>query len=395
MSVAALSRARLFQPGPVALASLFGLETMARAVISVIVPVEALRVLGDARDVSATFAATTCAVLVLSQAVPLLIRGIGPGWTYVIAALMGMLMPLCLAASSVVGVAAAILLRGLSLSLAGNALQILILSHIERRDLARMEPLRVVAAAGSWSILPTVGIVLFTQVSDWAAYGLSIVASLILLLHLALLRPSVPAARWATSGRAAFAPLRTLKRFVAQPRLRLAYVLNLARENWWSMFFVYVPIYAVSSGLGATEGGYIVSAGSALLFVVPIFGRLARRIGMRRLIVTGFTLCGAAVIGAAALVNWPLGFVGLILASAVATVALDSVCMVTFQRAVRARERPEMTTVFTTYRDVAALISTSVFSLLLTFLGLWSVFAATGLWLIYCAWLGRHVPRGM
>lgn len=395
MPVVARLRARLFQPGPVAFASLFGLETMARAVISVIVPVEALRVLGDARDVSAAFAATTCAVLVISQAVPLLIRGIGPGWTYVIAALMGMLMPLCLAASSAVGVSAVILLRGLSLSLAGNALQILIMSHIERRDLAKMEPLRVVAAAGSWSILPTVGIVLFTQVSPWAAYGLTILASLVLLLHLALLRPSVPAARWATSGRAAFAPFRTLKRFLAQPRLRLAYVLNLGRENWWSMFFVYVPIYAVASGLGATEGGYMLSAGSALLFVVPMFGRLARRIGMRRVIIAGFALGGATVLAAAALVSWPLAFVALILASAVAAVALDSVCMVTFQRAVRARERPEMTTVFITYRDVGALVSTSVFSLLLTFLGLWSVFAATGLWMVYCAWLARFVPRGM
>ncbi len=71
----------------------------------------------------------------------------------------------------------AILLRGLSLSFAGNALQILIMSHIERRDLAKMEPLRVVAAAGSWSILPTVGIALFTQVSPWAAYGLTILAT--------------------------------------------------------------------------------------------------------------------------------------------------------------------------------------------------------------------------
>ena len=111
--------------------------------------------------------------------------------------------------------------------------------------------------------------------------------------------------------------------------------------------------------------------------------------------ITLFALGGVAVLAAAALASWPLGFVALILASAVAAVALDSVCMVTFQRAVRARERPEMTTVFITYRDVGALVSTSVFSLLLTFFGLWSVFAATGLWLVYCAWLARFVPRGM
>src|SRR5262249_46454635 len=98
---------------------------------------------------------------------------------------------------------------------------------------------------------------------------------------------------------------------------------------------------------------------------------------------------------AAALSSRPALFAVLVVTSAISAVALDSVCMVTFQRAVRARERPAMTTVFLTYRDVAALMSTTVFSLLLSFLGLWSVFAATGLWLGFCAFLARHVPRGM
>lgn len=391
----AVLRARLFQPGPTAFAMLFALEALARASVTVVLAVVALKVLGSARDVSLVYAGATCVGLLTSQGIPLLIRRVGPGWTYAIAALCAAAVPFCLAASSTSGIAGAVVFRALAVSCGGNALQILILSHIERRDLATMEPRRVFFAAGVWSFGPSLGIALYENVAPWLAYGLSLSASALLLVHLAILRPSVPAARWATSGRTGFAPLRSIKRFFAQPRLRLAYVLNLARENWWSMFFVYVPIYAVTAGLGATEGGYILMGGSMMLFGVTWFGRLGRRIGMRYVLMGAFALASACLLLGAVVVAKPWAFVGLILLSAVAAVALDSSCMVTFQRAVRARERPEMTTIFMTYRDVAQLVSTAVFSLLLTFFGLWSVFAATGLWLAYCAWLSRWVPRGM
>ncbi len=388
-------RARLFLPGPTAFASLFALEALARATVTVVLAVVALKVLGSARDVSLVYAGATCIGLVTSQGIPLLIRRVGPGWTYVVGTLCAVLVPLCLAASTTSGVLGAVLLRSLAVACGGNALQLLIMSYIERRDLSKMEPHRVFFAAGMWSFGPSLGIALYENVAPWAAYGLSMAASGLLLVHLAILRPSVPAARFATSGRASFAPVRSIKRFFTQPRLRLAYVLNLARENWWSMFFVYVPIYAVTAGLGATEGGYILMGGSMVLFAVTWFGRLGRRIGMRQVLIGAFALASVCLLLAAVFVATPWIFVGLILLSAVAAVALDSVCMVTFQRAVRARERPEMTTIFMTYRDVAQLVSTAVFSLLLTFFGLWSVFAATGLWLGFCAFLSRWVPRGM
>ena len=82
-------------------------------------------------------------------------------------------------------------------------------------------------------------------------------------------------------------------------------------------------------------------------------------------------------------------------AGAAGAVALDSVCVVPFMRAVRARERPEMTMVFSMYRDVAGLVPPAFFAALLSFLELWSVFAATALGLVGCAWFARWIPRGM
>ncbi len=393
MSAVLRLKAGLFQPGPIAFATLFAIECLARATLAVVLPVEALRVVGDARDVSLLFA-VAAAALVLSQGIPPIVRRLGPGGTYVLAAAMMLAMPLSLAAGNGEGIATAVLLRSLAVALGGNALQLLIMAHIDRRELTRMEPLRVAFAAGVWCLAPSIGIRLYEQVGPWASYALAMAAPLALVAHLAVLRPAVPAAS-GPAGVVRFQPWRNLRRFLAQPRLRLAYVLNLAREQWWIAFFVYVPIYAVTTGVGASEGGLLVSAGSVLMFVTPLFGRLARRIGVRGLVVPGFVAAGLSMIAAAAVAPWPWAFALCIFVSALAAVALDSVTMVTFQRAVRVRERPEMTTVFITYRDTAQVGATALFSLLLSFFGIWSVFAATGAWLLVCAWLSRWIPRGM
>ena len=389
--------ARLTAPGPVAFAVLFAVESLARAVLMVVLPVVALATLGDARNVSLAFVAAGCLVIVVSQAIPPLVRRFGAHAVYGLAAVLLAALPLALALGTAASIAAAIALRALAAACATNALQLLIMTRIGRRNLVRMEPLRIFASAGAWCAAPAIGIRLYEQLSPWAAYAAALAAAALLLVHVIVLRVRGGGAVTGAGAAPAppFAPVRNFRRFFAQPRLRLAYVLNVARENWWAMFFIYVPIYMVTAGMDAEAGGYLVSAGTAMLFGTPLFGRLAGRIGFRPVIVGGFALCAATVLMAAALSAWPWAFAACILASAVGAIALDSIAVVTFQRAVRARERPEMTVVFSTYRDIAALASTGVFSVLLTFFGLWSVFAATGLWLAACARLARHIPRGM
>jgi hypothetical protein len=86
----------------------------------------------------------------------------------------------------------------------------------------------------------------------------------------------------------------------------------------------------------------------------------------------------------------------LLVSSALGAITLDSVGMVTFLRAVRTRERAEMTMVFTLYRDLAALIPFLFFSVLLAFFDeLWIVYGTVSIGLLGAAWLSRHVPRGM
>ena len=90
----------------------------------------------------------------------------------------------------------------------------------------------------------------------------------------------------------------------------------------------------------------------------------------------------------------PAGFALFVLA-AIGAVALDAIGSVPFLRAVKARERPEMTMVYVTFIQSSQLASTAVFSILLTFFDFPVIFVAIALLLFWAAWIGRWVPRSM
>jgi MFS transporter, ACDE family, multidrug resistance protein len=188
--------------------------------------------------------------------------------------------------------------------------------------------------------------------------------------------------------------LRYLPRFFAQPRLRLAWALAAGRSGWWGMFFIYAPILAVTSGLDEETGGAIVSIGTGWIWLVPLWGLIAQRFGVRRLMMAGFATAGLLSLAAALTVGGP-GWIAplLLLAAGLGTGTLDGVGNLLFLRAVHPHERAEMTTVFISYRDVAQLVPPGVFALLLAFLPLASVFAASGLAMAGLAALTRYIPR--
>ena len=188
-------------------------------------------------------------------------------------------------------------------------------------------------------------------------------------------------------------PLRYLERFFAQPRLQLAWALAAGRAGWWAMFFVYAPILAVTSGLGAQAGGLIVSIGTGWIWLVPLWGILAQRFGVRGLMMTGFT--GAGILSLLAAASIGSGWRGplVLLMAGLCVGTLDGVGNVLFLRAVHPYERAEMTAVFVSYRDVAQLAPPGVFALLLLFMPLSSVFAASGVAMLALASLTRYIPR--
>lgn len=389
-----LSRPWFLRPGAATFGMMFASGAFGRALVMTIIPLEAYLLLGSERNASLMFMAVALVNLVSSFGVPALIHRFRRRRVYWACGLIAALGPVFLGMNEIV----ALPMGALAREFAGTTLLIVqnlyMMDHIKRRDFVKSEPIRLTFQALAWGIGPFLGILLYSRVDPWAAYGVAIAASLSELLYFRAMNIRdmelvAPRAAKPTN------PLRFFRRFAVQPRLRLAYAIAFSRSTWWVLLNVYAPIYMVKTGAGVEEGGLIVTCGNLMLFATLPMGWLARRIGIRRVVMGAFLLAGAATLATAFVYPSPWGGFGLYVAGAVGVVALDAVGGVIFLRAVHAHERPEMTMVYVTFVQASQLIPTAAFAILLSFFDFPVIFIATACLLFWAAWISRWVPRSM
>lgn len=376
----------------VTFAALTTAETAGRALLTTVIPVEAYGLLGSAQQVSLLFFGFSIAGLATSLMIPWLLGFMARRWLFTLATLAGTAGCLVMLEPTVPTLVVGMMLRAFAAACLDVLFNLYVLDHIPRRDMGRFEPLRVLFQAVPWTIGPWFGVYLQQAIGVWAPYGFGAGLGLVGLAYFWALRltesPALQPARQQATN-----PLRYLPRFVAQPRLRLAWVLAFGRAGWWTMFFIYAPIYAVSSGLSEETGGLLVSLGAAALFLVPLWGAVARRYGVRLLLIGGYGVTALLTLAVSLVADLP--WVGAIMLTTAAFVAgsIDGAGNVAFLRAVRPLERQTMTPVFTTYRDAAAVAPPGAFTLLLKVFELPAVFVVSGLGMLLLAGLARYIPR--
>ncbi len=374
-----------------AFAGLFLLITFCRSLLMTIIPIDALRYLGSAAQVSGLFFAISAVSVVTALCVPTLIQWMRTRRLFYAGVMAAFTGPLFLA------------LPGFSYFLLGMALwmvstlimeitaSLYVMHHISRRELSLFEPRRVLFMVISYSIGPWLGVYLKAEVWQWSPYLLTMFMALLTIGYFRFLGLSDAGARHRLAK--APNPLKHLRRFFTQPRLRLGWGISLARSAWWTSFFIYVPIYAVTSGLGEVVGGMLISAGVATVFSVTLWGRIGRRYGFRKLLITGFSLVGGMSMVVTASADTPKLCAALLLITALCAAIIDGAGNMPFMRAVRPLEREEMMGVFSTYRDMASLLPAGLFAMILRVLPLQAVFAVSGVWMLVLAWYCRHLPR--
>ena len=188
-------------------------------------------------------------------------------------------------------------------------------------------------------------------------------------------------------------PAKFLRDYAGQPRLVLAWVNSFGRAFFWLTFLIYTPVYAVQVGLGKTMGGVLLSAGTAMMLAMPLWGWITRKVGIR--LVATVTFSGAAVgtFGAWWFADnaW-LGAAGIMVATSFMAVN-DGYGNALFFRACRPTQRDNMASVFTTYRDMSELAQALIFSVLLSFLPIETVYLVLAAAMAALACLSRHIHR--
>ena len=374
-------------------ATFFFLQNLPRGMLLTVIPLQAYARMGNAQDTSVLLFAVSIGGILAALTLPLIIRRIGLYPAYLLSSTAMVVSALLMMSEQVSIFSTGLFCHVFAIAAAEVTLSLYVMGRVARAQITSFEPLRVFFNVLALTIGPILGVYLENRVM----HELPFISCAVLMIVavgwfrvLGLQHTTVPASKSGSVN-----PLKNLSRYLGKPRLRLAYGLVLARSAWWTMFIIYVPIYAKQSGLGELTGAAIVSIGTAWTLSVPFWGWIARRYGVRRLMFLGFSLSSALTLVVRLVIEAPIIASVLLVISALGATMLDGVGNVLFFRAVRSGERSEMTAVFVTYRDAGQLLTPGVFAVLLSYFALPVVFSAAALWMLVAAGFCRYIPRQM
>lgn len=371
---------------------LFTLEAICRALLATIVPLLAYKYLQDAQKVSLLYLVLNGVGLAVGLTIPLLLHVVARRWIVTLGCALYIVAGFSLAQAGLTG-----LIIGLSGQVLGTALleltvNLYLMDHIPRRELNSFEPKRLLFAGIGFAVGPWLGVWLHHNLDERAPFYIVSLVALVLAIYFWHQRLGGHDAIKAAVGPPPN-PFRCLPRYLAQPRLVLAWVLAAGRNGWWVMFFVYTPIFVLEAGLDPEVGGALVSLGVAPMLFVRYWGRLGARYGIRQLLVVSYIGCGVFSIAAGFMASEPWVAIGLLWVAALTATMVDGAGNVPFLRAVHPLERSEMTPVFMTFRFATSLLTPALFAIVLAVLPLDFVFVVGGGVAIVMGLLSTYLPR--
>jgi MFS family permease len=375
---------------------LFLLESLVRSFNSGVLSIQAYDLMGSSQKVSELATVVSLTVLCVTLMMPALFGRFRRRWAYTIGGALLICGSLALASFTVTGQYSGMVLRNSGASIMNVTLQLYILDHIRKSELTTSEPLRLAISTFAWVVGPASGVWLYTHYGSIAPQMAAIAAALLVLSVFWYLRlhdkVNMPPGNLQN-----FNPLKNTARFVAQPRLRLAWAIAFGRSCFWATFFTYGPLLMIEGGLGKQAGGLIVSFSQLFLLSAFGFGALAKRIGVRGVITLCFVMISVATVLAGLLgLHSPNASAALLLVAALFASGIDSVGGIPFLRAVRPLERQQMTAVYRTFIEFSELIPSLIFVVALKYFDVSIVFIILGGSLTSLGFLvWRYLPKSM
>ena len=386
-----LNMGTLSRPTTSAFFVLFTLEPLYRSIIVTVVPLIALERFGSAKNVSIFFFLLGILGVGMSLTVPWLVRHLARRGTFWLGVVTGVVSMLLFMHDELWAFCTGMALHLFAASCIDVTLNLYWMGHVRRQDFGRVEPVRMFFSAFSWSVGPFLGVYLRNTVNPAAPFLVGAVVALLLggyFFNRRFSDNATPGSKHVPVTN----PIRYLPRFFAQPRMTLVYLLCTMRSGWWMMYFIYVPIFCVTAGLGENMGGALVSLAVSFVMATPLLRGTVQRYGVRRVLLVGYSGTGLVTIGIGACMGIPYLAVVLILIAALSAVLCESVGNTLFYRAVRSWERSAMATVFMSYRPISALAFPGVYSGVLAIFPLPAVFVFTGFGMLATSLMTRFIP---
>ena len=343
---------------------LSGLEGLSRSILMGTVPLIALDRLGSKEAVSQAYAAGAALTLLMTLNLGRLEERVARRFvmTFGIVALFS--AALLFTIDSVAAFVVAVGLRSTAASTFSVLVTLYVMDFIGKSELTRLESNRMVLNGFGWLIGPSLGLWLANNVDEAAPFLLSASLSVGLLAYYWWLRfenYNIISEAKSKAGN----PLANVPHFFRQKYLRIAYAITFTRSMFWVALFVFAPIYIVEAGLADWVAGAFLSLVAGLLLAAPITRRLADEWGTRAVINRGFVIIALSMLILAVLGEPNPWGVALWLTAAIGASMIDVVGNIPFMRMVKPRERVAMTTVFSTWREMSALLSPLLAALIL------------------------------
>ena len=266
-----------------------------------------------------------------------------------------------------------------------------VLENIERRHVSINEAERLLRSGWAWTIGPIVAVILLTTYGRVAPMTLAIGFCGATLYFFWKIRLG-PTPTFSPRAKPP-SPFKNIPRFFSQRRLRIVYGITVARGLFWSALFIYAPIYVIEAGLPAWIAGLLLSSVAALLMFSPRVLRAAGRYGTRTVITSGFCVLGASLLGLAIIGDAHPAGIGLWILAAAGASAIDVLNNVPFMRIVRSRERTEMTTVFSTWRELTALLAPLLGAVVIATAPFWTYYLLLATIAFAAAIASTYLPR--
>ena len=359
------------------------IEAVVRGIVLSVYPLLMYRAWGEAAVVSKWYFLVGVVSLLTGLSVPLLTRHVSRRWAYS----MGVGLYLLSAGFGMAGgtwTTLALLCHVTGTATVFVCFNAYVLDNIDKTDFGRLESRRLMFGAIGWTIGPVLGVWLlrFWHGAPFVIVGLSALTMLAAFWGLGLSSGRVSTRPRGTSAN----PFGFLQRFAAQPRLVAGWLFAVLRSCGWSVYTVYVGIFAVQNGLGDQVGGIASSLANMGLFMAPLMLRWMHRGSVRHAVRTGFLLGGCIFVLAGLFSPFPMVAVVILLVASFFLVLLDVCAGLPFLMSVKPSQRTEMSAVYSSFRDVSGIVTPGLAWVVLQFSPLAGVFFMAGAALLV-AWM--------